>query len=85
VRGVPTVFWVFDESILPAGYNIVADAPPDERCHCNIFSVSEAALMEICEAIDPKQLSVCRNGDHSTATDADITEFKRQAQTEKSA
>jgi hypothetical protein len=80
VRGVPTVFWLFDDALLPPGHSIVPDTPPcKDKCHCNIFSVSEEDMMEICEAIDPKDLFVCRDGDHTKATDVDVANFEQAA------
>jgi hypothetical protein len=73
ITGEPPIFWVFEESILHAGYRIEQQtAPTGDLCHYNIQGISDAALKALLRARVLSDFCICTNGHHRSLQQGDL-------------
>jgi len=73
VRGEPPIFWIFDETIFPAGYRLEQKTTKSgDHCHYNIHDVSDSALKKLLKSKRIEDFFVCDNGNHRPLQRADL-------------
>jgi hypothetical protein len=81
IRGEPSVFWMFDESILPTGSRtgsrIEDGGHPKDKCHRNITNASDDDLGDIITSVPLQKISICENNIDRPLTQADVASFPR--------
>jgi hypothetical protein len=78
VSGEPPVFFVFDETQLPAGSLIDQVAPQqmgDDPCHYNVTGVGDGQLKKLRKR-NWSEYSICDNGTYRSVTQADVDAWK---------
>ena len=69
VSGEPSVFWKFEESVLPDGYRIEQTTSDSaDECHHAVHDVSNNQLKKLITGIPIESAMVCTNGDHVPLT-----------------
>jgi hypothetical protein len=77
IRGKPSIFWMFDEAILPDGSRVEDGGHPKDKCHRNITNASDDDLGDIITSVPVQEISICENDIHHPLTQADVDAFPK--------
>jgi hypothetical protein len=75
IRGDPSIFWIFNDSVLPNGATIVNDNNHKDPCHRNVSGASDDDLGDIISNVPLHEIFICENGNSRPLTQVDVPQF----------
>lgn len=76
VSSEPPIFFLFEEGVLPNGYQLVQSvSPTGDDCHHEIQGISNNRLGNFFKAHAWSQFLICENGNYRQLTQADVDRF----------